>query len=115
MSISKNTAPKKYFAYDQFNADVHFLLFFSSSKNDVTKNLKKVCETGICDPFTTIFDLIIPKQQESQKSVCGVLQGQNIWLTCSGFWCFPQYLPVMTSQISLKISKDEKKIYTGKK
>ena len=74
----KKYSSKKVFAYDQFNVDVHFLLFFSSSKNDVTNNLKKACETGIYDPFITIFDLIIPKQQKPQKSVYGVVQGQNI-------------------------------------
>ena len=40
------TATKRYFAFYKFNVDVHFLMFFVSSKNDATKCPKKGYETG---------------------------------------------------------------------
>ena len=81
-------------------------LFFSSSKNYITECPKKGCETR--GKLTLLQnDLIILKQQKSQKSV---LKKYFMTKKIDGhvhFFCaFLHYLHVMTSQISLKRSKD---------
>lgn len=68
--IKKQTATKNYFTNYKFVFySAHFLLCFSSNKNDATKCPKRDYKTRKIDPFTRKYELIVPKQQKLQKSV----------------------------------------------
>ena len=59
LNISKNIILENYCDYNIFNFDLHFLLFFSWSTNDVIKCPNKGSDTRKSVPITTKHDLFI--------------------------------------------------------